>query len=71
VGQYAGLLGRACPAGVYEYNDAEGADEDARGKKFVINSQVRCCPLVPPLLSPFSITDSLISILSPLLVVSI
>jgi hypothetical protein len=41
VGEYAGLLGRACPAGVYEYNDAEGGEEDARGKKFVINSQVR------------------------------
>jgi electron-transferring-flavoprotein dehydrogenase len=39
VGEYAGLLGRVCPAAVYEYVDAEGADADAEGKKFVINSQ--------------------------------
>lgn len=39
VGKYAGLLGRVCPAAVYEYQDAEGADVDAEGKKFVINSQ--------------------------------
>ena len=37
---YAGLLGRACPAAVYEYADAEEDDADAEGKKFVINSQV-------------------------------
>lgn len=37
--EYAGLLGNACPAAVYEYADAEGGAEDARGKKFVINSQ--------------------------------
>jgi hypothetical protein len=37
--EYAGLLGRACPAAVYEYQDAEGGQEDAAGKKFVINSQ--------------------------------
>lgn len=37
--EYAGLLGRACPAAVYEYADAEGGDADANGKKFVINSQ--------------------------------
>jgi electron-transferring-flavoprotein dehydrogenase len=37
--EYAGLLGRACPAAVYEYADAEGSDADAAGKKFVINSQ--------------------------------
>ncbi|KAK8844713.1 hypothetical protein IAR55_006563 [Kwoniella newhampshirensis] len=36
---YAGLLGRVCPAAVYEYADAEGAEADAEGKKFVINSQ--------------------------------
>ena len=41
VKEYAGLLGRVCPAAVYEYADAEGADADAEGKKFVINSQVR------------------------------
>lgn len=48
VGEYAGLLGRACPAGVYEYVDAEGVEGEERvedvsvdGKKFVINSQVR------------------------------
>ena len=39
--EYAGLLGRACPAAVYEYADAEGSEADAAGKKFVINSQVR------------------------------
>ncbi|KAG8902800.1 hypothetical protein FRB99_004099 [Tulasnella sp. 403] len=47
VGEYAGLLGRACPAGVYEYVDVEGEetgaaraeDEAWGGKKFVINSQ--------------------------------
>lgn len=41
VGQYAGLLGRACPAGVYEYVDAEGGVEEGswNGKKLVINSQ--------------------------------
>ncbi|WVR03145.1 hypothetical protein IAU60_000135 [Kwoniella sp. DSM 27419] len=39
VAEYAGLLGRVCPAAVYEYADAEGADVDAEGKKFVINSQ--------------------------------
>jgi electron-transferring-flavoprotein dehydrogenase len=37
--EYAGLLGRACPAAVYEYADAEGSEADAAGKKFVINSQ--------------------------------
>ncbi|KAG6908453.1 hypothetical protein DXG01_004536 [Tephrocybe rancida] len=37
VGKYAGLLGRACPAGVYEYVPAS---EDAREHKLVINSQV-------------------------------
>lgn len=36
--EFGGLLGNACPAAVYEYQDAEeGAD--AAGKKFVINSQ--------------------------------
>jgi len=44
VGDYAGLLARGCPAGVYEYVDAEVADgkEEDRGwggKKLVINSQ--------------------------------
>lgn len=34
-------MGRACPAAVYEYADAEGGEADAQGKKFVINSQVR------------------------------
>ncbi|PSS34160.1 hypothetical protein PHLCEN_2v1777 [Hermanssonia centrifuga] len=44
VGEYAGLLGRACPAQVYEYvedeasRSAEGEGWD--GKKLVINSQV-------------------------------
>lgn len=37
--EYAGLLGRVCPAAVYEYADADGSEADASGKKFVINSQ--------------------------------
>lgn len=38
---YAGLLGRACPAAVYEYVDVSdaGGEEHADGKRFVINSQ--------------------------------
>ena len=40
ISEYAGLLGRVCPAAVYEYADAEGADADAEGKKLIINSQV-------------------------------
>lgn len=48
VGEYAGLLGRACPAQVYEYVDDEagqGPDgEGWGGKKLVINSQVRVHP---------------------------
>ena len=44
--EYAGLLGRACPASVYEYVDAEGSEGSEEGggyagKKLVINSQVR------------------------------
>ncbi|KDN44315.1 hypothetical protein RSAG8_05579, partial [Rhizoctonia solani AG-8 WAC10335] len=50
VSEYAGLLGRACPAGVYEYVDGgiepgapvpQGKEEEAGfgGKKLVINSQ--------------------------------
>ena len=41
VGTYGGLLGRACPAAVYEYVDAAeaGGEEHACGKKLVINSQ--------------------------------
>ncbi|KAI5480775.1 electron-transferring-flavoprotein dehydrogenase [Pseudohyphozyma bogoriensis] len=39
VEKYAGLLSRVCPAAVYEYVDSEGGDEDAVGKKLVINSQ--------------------------------
>lgn len=42
VGEYAGLLGHACPAAVYEYVDAEPGEEGSfEGKKLVINSQVR------------------------------
>jgi electron-transferring-flavoprotein dehydrogenase len=42
VGEYAGLLGRACPAAVYEYVDAGEKEEGAwDGKKLIINSQVR------------------------------
>ncbi|KAF6744297.1 oxidoreductase [Ephemerocybe angulata] len=42
VGEYAGLLERACPAGVYEYVDVEGEGSSEgtwNGKKLVINSQ--------------------------------
>ncbi|KIM20950.1 hypothetical protein M408DRAFT_29932 [Serendipita vermifera MAFF 305830] len=40
VGEFAGLLGRACPAGVYEYVDAEKGEPGSwEGKKLVINSQ--------------------------------
>ncbi|KNZ75966.1 putative electron transfer flavoprotein-ubiquinone oxidoreductase, mitochondrial [Termitomyces sp. J132] len=43
--EYAGLLGRACPAGVYEYVKAEEGDKAAeeegwKGIKLLINSQV-------------------------------
>lgn len=48
VDEFAGLLGRACPAQVYEYVNEEGSEGEsasvenvtASGKKFVINSQV-------------------------------
>jgi len=44
VEEFAGLLGRACPAGVYEYVDVEGVEDGPwDGKKLVINSQVREC----------------------------
>ena len=48
VEEYAGLLGRACPAQVYEYVPDEGKDGTEEGggwngTKFVINSQVRDC----------------------------
>ncbi|OSX58125.1 hypothetical protein POSPLADRAFT_1071371 [Postia placenta MAD-698-R-SB12] len=44
VEEYAGLLGRACPAQVYEYVEDEGSTQAAEsegwgGKKLVINSQ--------------------------------
>ncbi|KIK61398.1 hypothetical protein GYMLUDRAFT_84976 [Collybiopsis luxurians FD-317 M1] len=45
VGEFAGLLGRACPAGVYEYVDDEASKngnangEGWEGKKLVINAQ--------------------------------
>ncbi|KAF5392885.1 hypothetical protein D9757_001053 [Collybiopsis confluens] len=40
VSEYAGLLGRACPAGVYEYvDDGNGSGEGWEGKKLVINAQ--------------------------------
>ncbi|KIY53150.1 hypothetical protein FISHEDRAFT_33898 [Fistulina hepatica ATCC 64428] len=40
VGTYAGLLARACPAGVYEYVETENAsDETWERKKLVINAQ--------------------------------
>jgi len=45
VEEFAGLLGRACPAGVYEYVNLDGGssagDGSWDGKKLVINSQVR------------------------------
>lgn len=45
VAEYAGLLGRACPAAVYEYVEDEDGSAEAigqgwDGKKLVINSQV-------------------------------
>ena len=49
VQEYAGLLGRACPAGVYEYVDDEGGSsgkEGWGGKKLVINAQVNSSPLM-------------------------
>ncbi|KAG6866150.1 hypothetical protein C0991_008104 [Blastosporella zonata] len=39
VERYAGLLGRACPAGVYEYVNEEGQGKEGE-TKLVINSQV-------------------------------
>lgn len=40
VTEYAGLLGRVCPAAVYEYVEAEeGQESDADGMKLLINSQ--------------------------------
>ncbi|GAA5896005.1 hypothetical protein JCM8208_007503 [Rhodotorula glutinis] len=41
VGEYAGLLGRVCPAGVYEYIDVaeNGGEADADGYRLQINSQ--------------------------------
>lgn len=46
VGEYAGLLGHACPAGVYEYIDVNKDDPEAwDAKKLVINSQVRFGPI--------------------------
>ena len=47
VEEYAGLLGRACPAGVYEYvDDEDGSSGKDRwgGKKLVINAQVNSFP---------------------------
>jgi electron-transferring-flavoprotein dehydrogenase len=41
VSEYAGLLQRACPAGVYEYIEDETAADGWNGHKLVINSQVR------------------------------
>lgn len=47
VSEYAGLLGQACPAAVYEYVDVEPGSVEGEeagggwgGKKLVINSQV-------------------------------
>ena len=60
VNDYAGLLGRACPAGVYEYvvdESESGNKKEERegwgGHKLVINSQVRlssCCVCGCPVL---------------------
>jgi electron-transferring-flavoprotein dehydrogenase len=44
VNEYAGLLGRACPAGVYEYVDDPEDKNGYGGKKLVINSQVSWSP---------------------------
>lgn len=58
--EYAGLLGRACPAAVYEYADAEGSEADAAGKKFVINSQncIHVCPFLFPRSVSYKLTCS-------------
>lgn len=48
--EYAGLLGQACPAAVYEYAEAEGSDADAEGKKFIINSQVSATRMIDDIL---------------------
>ncbi|KAG5653783.1 hypothetical protein H0H81_010624 [Sphagnurus paluster] len=63
--EYAGLLGRACPAGVYEYVEAQPGDETAKeegwdGKKLVINSQVRI-GFMPPMPLPFSLHKHLLA----------
>lgn len=41
IGEYGGLLNKACPAGVYEYVDAteSGGEAHHGGKRLVINSQ--------------------------------
>jgi electron-transferring-flavoprotein dehydrogenase len=47
VGQYAGLLERACPAAVYEYVPVEGESDSVgtwNGHSLVINSQVSFRP---------------------------
>ncbi|KAF8903975.1 hypothetical protein CPB85DRAFT_1457345 [Mucidula mucida] len=52
VGEFAGLLGHACPAGVYEYVEDDGSKEGCNGKKLVINAQncIHCklCDLKVP-----------------------
>ncbi|KAK0531740.1 hypothetical protein OC842_003524 [Tilletia horrida] len=54
VGKFDGILGRVCPAAVYEYQDKEdaGGKEHAEGKYFQINSQncIHCktCSVVTP-----------------------
>ena len=50
VGEFAGLLQRACPAGVYEYieDEALSKSEGWDGKKLVINSQVSSLDFFAP-----------------------
>lgn len=55
VADFAGLLGRVCPAAVYEYQDAEGSQADAEGKKFVINSQ-NCIHVSSPSLETYTVS---------------
>jgi electron-transferring-flavoprotein dehydrogenase len=62
VRDYAGLLGRACPAAVYEYVEGEGKvveEEGWDGKKLVINSQVCFFSITTGLLITFGGADLL------------
>ena len=66
VSEYAALLERACPAGVYEYVDVEGDNVEGseegggwEGKKLVINFQVLCIPCFLLLFGQFNVLTPL------------